>query len=727
MELTEEQKQRIEKNKQEALLRRKQSEARLQAQRQLSAVSISTGQPQQHPSGPPLPQPRPAFSGPRVPFNTVHSIAPISTGVIDPLVRPHASASASFPNGSVTQSVAPAPVQFRPVTGPRLPQCSDYPRQPPPKPLPVRKVKASAVVTSKNRVEIHSPYCAQLIETFKRFKTKQYDTAKRIWSFEFSDYETLERTIRTELGNYVEFEGLARFVVDILVKGRHKRTPAQDVDLAEKIPDSLLLRLLPYQVEGVTFAVRNGGRILLADDMGLGKTVQAIATAAYFKNDWPVLCLTPSSVRFEWREQWLRWIPTLKPQNIVVVTNSKQSDQLANAHVVITTYDLLVSMKKHFLPHTFPFLICDESHALKSYKAQRTKVVSEVAKKAVRILLLSGTPALSRPVELYSQIELLDRTIFRTFPDYAKRYCDAHVGSFGHMDYSGMSNVEELQLILEATVMIRRMKKDVASQLPDKTRSIVVLDPGKVQFPSELSSSAESFREMQSHSASYAQIRKTLLTYFQHTGKAKLPAVVDYLKDLLEENSSLKMVIFAHHTQVVKEIHESLGGDSHGITIDGSTPTETRKHLCDKFQRDNTCRSAVLSITACCTGITLTAASLVVFAELYWNPGILVQAEDRLHRLGQQNNVMVRYLVAKQTADDELWPLLKRKLEFLNDVGLSTDNFNNIKTTIQHAEVDSAKLEKALEDEGDGENGPPFKRTRTDENIDMTGFDSPME
>ena len=100
-------------------------------------------------------------------------------------------------------------------------------------------------------------------------------------------------------------------------------------------------------------------------------------------------------------------------------------------------------------------------------------------------------------------------------------------------------------------------------------------------------------------------------------------------------------MIFAHHTYVINELFSTLSETYRGIRIDGSTDPQDRKVLCDTFQQDDNCRIAVLSITACSTGLTLTAASVVVFAELYWNPGILAQAEDRLHRLGQRNNVTV--------------------------------------------------------------------------------------
>ena len=106
-----------------------------------------------------------------------------------------------------------------------------------------------------------------------------------------------------------------------------------------------------------------------------------------------------------------------------------------------------------------------------------------------------------------------------------------------------------------------------------------------------------------------------------------------------------------------------------------------RKHLVDAFQCDDNVRVALLSITAANSGLTLTAAHLVVFAELFWNPGILTQAEDRAHRIGQTDSVTVQYLVAKGTADDELWPMIQRKLDVLNKAGLSKDNFTDSHST----------------------------------------------
>lgn len=163
-----------------------------------------------------------------------------------------------------------------------------------------------------------------------------------------------------------------------------------------------------------------------------------------------------------------------------------------------------------------------------------------------------------------------------------------------------------------------------------------------------------------------------LLKYFFETSASKILAVRDYIIDLLE--SGRKFLVFAHHKMMLDDIASCLTQKKYKfIRIDGSTPAGVRQSLCDQFQQNKECLVAVLSITAANTGLTLTEASAVVFAELFWNPGALVQAEDRVHRIGQKNSVNIHYLVAKKTADDYLWPLIQNKLEVLGKAGLSED------------------------------------------------------
>merc|ERR1719225_2372826 len=221
--------------------------------------------------------------------------------------------------------------------------------------------------------------------------------------------------------------------------------------------------------------------------------------------------------------------------------------------------------------------------------------------------------------------------------------------------------------------MIRRLKTDVLTQLPSKQRKMVILDPSLVKSKSkEMKSQAKTYQS--DKSLSKQERRGVLLEWFHSTSEAKSRAVCDYLQDLLQGGH--KFICFAHHATMMNTIADTLDQSKvHFIRIDGGTGSSQRKYLTDAFQTDDNVRVALLSITAANSGLTLTAAQLVIFAELFWNPGILTQAEDRAHRIGQTDCVSVQYLVATGTADDEMWPLIQKKLDTLNKGGLSKDNF----------------------------------------------------
>uniref|UniRef100_A0A8B7V4Q8 SWI/SNF-related matrix-associated actin-dependent regulator of chromatin subfamily A-like protein 1 n=1 Tax=Castor canadensis TaxID=51338 RepID=A0A8B7V4Q8_CASCN len=152
----------------------------------------------------------------------------------------------------------------------------------------------------------------------------------------------------------------------------------------------------------------------------------------------------------------------------------------------------------------------------------------------------------------------------------------------------------------------------------------------------------------------------------------------EYILDLLESGRE-KFLVFAHHKVVLDAVTKELERKHvQHIRIDGCTPSADREALCQQFQLYEGHSVAVLSITAANMGLTFSSADLVVFAELFWNPGVLIQAEDRVHRIGQTNSVGIHYLVAKGTADDYLWPLIQEKIKILGEAGLSETNFSEM-------------------------------------------------
>ncbi|KAM3856911.1 SWI/SNF-related matrix-associated actin-dependent regulator of chromatin subfamily A-like protein 1 isoform 1-T2 [Vipera latastei] len=545
---------------------------------------------------------------------------------------------------------------------------------------PSATLTGSCILISYSRFEVDIGYAASIVGVFKQVNSRIYDMKTRKWNFLLEDYLRLMELVKSL--PEVQLKPLPKPVLMAFVtqfeKSLLKAEDPLEADLVGVDP-KLVTSLLPFQREGVNFAISRGGRLLLADDMGLGKTIQAICIAAYYRKEWPLLVVAPSSVRYTWAEAFHRWLPSLSPDTINVIATGK--DQVSAKPINIVSFDLLSKTEKQ-LKTTFQVVIVDESHFLKNVKTARCRAAMPLLKAAKRVILLSGTPAMSRPAELYTQIAVVQPTFFPQFHSFGVRYCDAKQRPWG-WDYSGSSNLKELKLLLEETIMIRRLKSDVLSQLPSKQRKMVVVTPEGInrRTKAELAAAA---KEMAKGFKSKQEQKDALIIFYNKTAEAKIHCILEYILDLLESGRQ-KFLVFAHHKLILDAISEELGKKNVGfIRIDGSTPSAERQSLSQEFQFSEKLSVAVLSLTAANMGLTLSSADLVVFTELFWNPGVLMQAEDRAHRIGQTNSVDIHYLVAKGTADDYLWPLIEKKIRVLGEAGLSEAKFSETAETTDY-------------------------------------------
>lgn len=535
-------------------------------------------------------------------------------------------------------------------------------------------VTGKCTLISRARFEVDISYSEVVIGLFKQMESKIYDPRTRRWNFLLEEHNKLIAKAR-EL-KQVQLDPLPKTVTLAFASQMEKTSLKLKVDVPEAdlsgVDAKLVSNLMPFQREGVSFAISKRGRLLLADDMGLGKTIQAICIAAFYRKEWPVLVVVPSSVRFTWEQAFLRWLPSLRPEDINVVVTGK--GRLTAGLVNIVSFDLLCKLERQ-LKTPFKVVIIDESHFLKNIKTARCRAAVPILKIAKRVILLSGTPAMSRPSELYTQIIAVKPTFFPQFHAFGLRYCAAKRLPWG-WDYSGSSNLGELKLLLEEAIMLRRLKSEVLSQLPAKQRKMVVVNPGRISSRARAALDAAA-KEMTKDKTKQQQ-KEALLVFFNRTAEAKIPCVVEYVLDLLESGRE-KFLVFAHHKVVLDAVAKELNRKNvQHIRIDGSTPSADREALCQQFQLAKGHTVALLSITAANMGLTFSSADLVVFAELFWNPGVLIQAEDRVHRIGQANSVGIHYLVAKGTADDYLWPLIQEKVKVLGEAGLSEAKFSEM-------------------------------------------------
>lgn len=515
-----------------------------------------------------------------------------------------------------------------------------------------------------------------------------------------------------------------------------------DEDSVSDVPRSIWNALAPFQKCGVSWIVRNNGRALLADEPGLGKTIQAIGAACAYYHEWPVLVVSPSSARFHWEAEFLQWLPDeeyLPRDGVLVITSERVATTTAvdRAKVLITSYDLVhrEAVKKTLTRVAPNVIICDECHYLKNGKAQRTKALLPIIKASRRAILLSGTPALSRPIEVFWQLHALDDKQWADPAEFNKRYCSGRKkrdegkddGDDGEKkkEYSAASNLEELHTLLCATLMLRRNKASILTQLPPKRRVQRKVPIDDISLALDLRSELEEFRARASELAELSNsqrmarrkrkkgsendldqdIRATLsgilptypivdgeelrtpetirkemvakkkallMELFRRSGPAKLPAIERRVLDLLqgddEDKFSGKMLVFAHHRKVLDTLADGILQHVKYIRIDGTTPAKDRQSRVVRFQNDAEVRVALLGITAAGIALTLTAASRVIFTELYWTPAALLQAEDRAHRIGQTSEVIVEYLLADDCVDEILWPLIQHKMLMLGEL-----------------------------------------------------------
>ncbi|ESN96326.1 hypothetical protein HELRODRAFT_189194 [Helobdella robusta] len=456
------------------------------------------------------------------------------------------------------------------------------------------------------------------------------------------------------------------------------------------LPKKLRKNLMEFQKEGILFGLEKQGRCWIADEvMGLGKTLQGLSVAYHYKHEWPLLIVVPSSLKLQWVDEIEKWLIDIEPHTINVIDNGSDISGISRSLITIVTYGLLRhpssrGVQQALSNQQFKVIILDESHYIKSRTSSTTKFLVPLIQNASRCILLSGTPALNCPQELYPQLDALCPKLFPNWSYFAKKFCDAQFKYFGRQRRwvtNGACNLEELEGVLKDGVMVRRMKKDVLHQLPDKIKQRILFRLQRSDVKKEIECALDDLKSMLfknkmtleqliilSSSSSLSsvcdvgslnQIRSAMTQLSMLTCRAKVGPVKEHIK-MLCESESLKFIIFAHHRIMMDAVNDQLLDlKVPFIRIDGQL-------LVQNFQNNPSTKVALLSMKAAGVGLNLTAASLVVFCELDWTPGTMDQCEDRAHRIGQKSAVNIQYLIAIGSLDEWVWSVLARKTKVLS-------------------------------------------------------------
>ncbi|KAJ8662613.1 hypothetical protein O0I10_001575 [Lichtheimia ornata] len=609
------------------------------------------------------------------------------------------------------------------------------------------------MIHSSNKIGIRVQCDPQVIAALRSIPA-QWDPVARLWLVSATK-EMYDKAIHAitsstaRLGCHIH--PLPKQVIHILEQeeGNGSSTVADKDERLTTIQQSHVWPILKeFQKQGVREGLRRGGRMLLGDEMGLGKTLQALVISQAYKEAWPVLVICPSSLRFTWKGEIRRWLKIPEDEIYVVLkggdleltvaaaakhgatatktvqmdgfmmqvdgsnddgprnskrrkTQSTSTTTPKDIQFYVISYDLATKDIETIKKCKFKFIICDESHYIKSPQTKRTKALKPILQKSDHVLLLSGTPAFSRPIELFTQINALCPKLFQSRVAFGDRYCQPQVTPYG-VQYKGAQNLSELNFILEKTILVRRLKDEVGLELPAKMRQTVIVQPSQKDAKA-VKQLGEGLDRLQGSKDGNHEKQAKLLEMYTATGLIKIPIVCEYLNHMLESTEE-RILIFAYHKTMMDSIAATLEKNNvEYIRIDGKTDPRVRQELCEKFQSPTSKVQVALLSIVIGVGLTLSMADIVIFAELFWTPSQLLQSEDRAHRMGRIGPVTVKYILALNTLDITLWKMIKKKLTIIGEAidGNATKVTIDEKLTTEYESIeDDGFEEEDLDEEG---------------------------
>ncbi len=437
--------------------------------------------------------------------------------------------------------------------------------------------------------------------------------------------------------------------------------------------DGLTAPLRPFQGAAVDYALR-ARRTFLSDEPGLGKTIQALAILEA-ANAYPALVVAPASLRINWLREAERWLPHRTRAGL------SGGDVVGTSDLSIASYEIAHTLVDGAVAASPRALVLDESHFCKNPTARRTQAVTTIADALpddAIVLLLSGTPVLNRPEELAAQLKILGRL-------------DAIGGArrFARV-YARGQELTTLNRRLRRTCFVRRRKADVLRHLPAKQRVIVpvaIANGGEYRaaqsdvaqwvraqaeadeaFTREIAgldddARAAATRERGRDAEQRARRAQALVRITQLAliaARGKLDGAKEWIANFLETGE--KLVVFTRHREIGDALLEAFPG---AACATGRLDADGRAAEVQRFQSDDACRLIVCSLDAAGVGLTMTAASNVAFVELGWTPAAHDQAEDRVHRIGQEEAVTAWYLLAADTIDERIAAVIDRKRELV--------------------------------------------------------------
>jgi|CXWL01.1.fsa_nt_gi hypothetical protein len=429
------------------------------------------------------------------------------------------------------------------------------------------------------------------------------------------------------------------------------------------------VELLPYQLDGVAFAV-GAARAILANEMGLGKTIQGIGVAEMLAREagiTKVLIVCPASLKSQWRSEINRFAD--RDCQLVAGSAEERVRQYKNeCFFTVCNYEQVLRDILAIEQASWDLIILDEGQRIKNWEAKTSRVIKGL--KSPFALVLTGTPLENRLDDLFSIVEFIDDC--RLGPAF--RFFNRHriVDEKGKV--LGYKNLQELRERLKP-ILLRRTRASVALDLPPRTTEIIRIAPTEEQLEihrANMKTVSQIVRKKFISEMDLLRLRKALLmcrmaadsTFLVDKQKPGHSSKLEALDDLFEtlfQDEQCKVILFSEWTTMLDLIEPLIKERELAyVRLDGSVPQKQRQALVQRFQTDSKCR-LFITTNAGSTGLNLQAANTVINVDLPWNPAVLEQRIARAHRMGQRNPVQAYVLVAEQTIEESLLSTLSAK------------------------------------------------------------------
>jgi superfamily II DNA or RNA helicase len=427
--------------------------------------------------------------------------------------------------------------------------------------------------------------------------------------------------------------------------------------------------LLPYQLDGIAFAV-GAGRAILADDMGLGKTVQGIGVAELLSQDADisrVLVICPASVKSQWRLEIRRF--TERDCQIVLGSARERTAQYDNScFFTICNYEQVLRDIKSIEKVKWDLIILDEGQRIKNWEAKTSQTIK--ALKSPFALVLSGTPLENRLEDLFSIVEFIDDR--RLGPDF--RFYNRYRVTDERGKLLGYKNLDDLREKLKP-ILLRRTRNQVMKDLPPRSTEIMRIPPTEEQLQIhnghkriiQTIISKRYLTEMDLLRLQKALLmcrmaaNSTFLVDKQPPGYSSKLGELEVLLEQLTAEEDRKIVLFSEWTTMLNLIEPLIKKRGlNYVRLDGSVPQKKRQGLMHQFWKDPDCK-LFFATNAGATGLNLQAANTVINVDLPWNPAVLEQRIGRVHRMGQRSPVQIYLLVTEDTLEESLLGTLSAK------------------------------------------------------------------